>query len=187
MDKEIIEKVRQFVEEECKKPTSKYGHDLYSYHIFPVVQISKHLANLLNVDREVVELAAWLHDIGSIINGREDHHITGAKIAEQKLRGFGYPEEKIRRVVLCVLSHRGSKSIKQQSVEEKIIAEADAIDAFDRLSGLFEAAYVFENKSREEARDSVKNKLINKWNQLTLEESKRIVKPKYEAAMLLLK
>ncbi len=60
------------------------------------------------------------------------------------------------------------------------------MSAFDSIDGLFEAALVCEKKNRFEARDSIRNKLKNKWGQLSL-ESKRMIRDKYDAAMLLLK
>lgn len=182
----IVEQVRMFVEEECKKPTSKYGYEPYFWHFVPMHKYAKKLAEELGADVEVVELAAWLYDIGSIMKDRENHHITGAKIAEEKLKGFGYPNEKIELIKKCILNHRGSVNNKKESVEEKIIADADAMSHFDAIPGLFGAAYINEKKNRIEAKESVKNKLIRSWNKLSFEKSKELIKPKYEAAMLLL-
>ena len=61
------------------------------------------------------------------------------------------------------------------------------MSAFDNLSGIFKAAFVYENLTQDEAKESVKKKLENKWKQLHFEKSKQIIRPKYEAAMLLLK
>lgn len=187
MNENIVEKIREFVEKECKKPISKYGYAPYRGHFVPMVSYAKNLARELKADVEIVELAAWLHDIGSIINGRENHHLTGAKIAEKKLREFNYPEEKIILIKKCILNHRGSINLLKESIEEKIIADADAISAFDSIESQFEAAFVWEKKTRQEAKRVVKQKLINSWNKLSLEKSKEILKPKYEAIMLLLK
>jgi HD superfamily phosphodiesterase len=63
----IIEKIRDFVEEECKKPSSKYGYEPFPCHFVPVVIHAKQLADKLGGDEEVIEIAAWLHDIGSIM------------------------------------------------------------------------------------------------------------------------
>lgn len=183
---EITEKIRQFVEDECRKPTSKYGFEPYENHFVPVVKYAKLLAEEYRADGEIVEIAAWIHDIGSIIHGREDHHVTGASIAEEKLREFGYPEERVALVKNCVLHHRGSQGIGSETLEEQIVAEADAISAFDNLEGVFKAAFVYENKSQEEARVSVLRKMTNKWNQLRFEKSKEMIRPKYEAVRLLL-
>ena len=132
-------------------------------------------------------ISAWLHDIGSIIYGRKDHHITGAQIAEEKLTKLGYPIEKIELVKKCSLNHRGSQQNFHASIEEQILAEADVLSSFESIAGIFKAVFVYENLNQGEAKDSVRQKLENKWKQLHFESSKDIVSPKYEAAMLLLK
>ncbi len=184
---DIISEVKNFVEEECKKPSSKYGYEPFPFHLIPMVENTKLLVDKYGGDKEVILLAAWLHDLGSIIYGRKDHHITGAKIAEAKLKELGYPSEKIELVKRCILNHRGSQQNERKSIEEKIIAEADVMDNFNNIAGPFKAAFVFEGKTQGEAKDSVRRKLERKWNQLHFEETKQLIKPKYDAAMLLLK
>ena len=183
---DIVQKIKIFVEEECKKPTSKYGYEPFEYHFVPMVSCAEELAGRLGGDKEVVQIAAWLHDIGSIIYGREDHHITGAEIAEKKLKEMGYPNNKIDLVKKCIVNHRGSQNRERGTIEEKIIVEADAMSNFSNISGIFKAALVYEGMDQGEAKKSVKEKLERKWNQLSFEESKEIVRQKYEAAMLLL-
>ena len=183
----IINEIKNFVENECKKPSSKYSYDPFPFHLVPMVNYAKKLADELGGDKEVILLAAWLHDIGSIIYGREDHHITSAKVAEEKLKELQYPVEKIELIKKCILNHRGSKQNRRESIEEKIIAEADVLSNFDNIAGIFKAAYVYENKTQGEGKNSVRAKLERKWKQLHFEKSKKIIKPKYEAAMLLLK
>lgn len=182
----IVEKVKSYVESECRKPSSKYGFDPFEFHFIPMVAHAENLAKLLGADREIVLLAAWLHDIGSIIEGRKDHHISGARIAEAKLLELNYPPARIELIKKCILHHRGSTKSECQTLEEKIISEADAISNFDNIAGCFKAAFVYEGLTQGEARESVRKKLQNKYNQLYFAESKRIIKPKYEAAMLLL-
>lgn len=183
---DIIQEIKNFVESECQKPSSKYGYEPFIFHFIPVAAYAEKLVNELGGDKEVVLLAAWLHDIGSIIYGREDHHITGAKVAEDKLKELNYPPEKIELVKLCILNHRGSKNNIRRSLEEQILAEADVLSNFDNISGIFKAAFVYENKSQGEARDSVRQKLTNKYNQLQFESSIKLIKSKYEAAMIIL-
>lgn len=182
-----ISQIKNFVEDECKKPTSKYGYEPFPFHLVPVVEYAGKLADEMGGDKEVILLAAWLHDIGSIIYGREDHHITGAKIAGEKLAELNYPVEKIELVEKCILNHRGSQKNKGISIEEQIVAEADTMSNFDNIAGIFKAAFVYENLDQGEAKESVRKKLENKWQQLNFEKSKEIIRPKYEAAMVLLK
>ena len=55
-----------------------------------------------------------------------DTNHTGAKVAEEKLKELGYPIEKIELVRKCILNHRGSQQNFRDSIEEQILAEADA-------------------------------------------------------------
>jgi uncharacterized protein len=184
---DIVNEIQSFVEKECRKSSSKYGYEPFKYHFIPTVKYAKNLADKLNADKEVVELAAWLHDIGSIIEGRENHHITGAKIAENKLKELEYPSDKIELIKKCILNHRGSQQSNRRSMEEKIIAEADTMSNFNNIAGIFKAAFIYEEKTQGEAKKSVREKLERKWSQLHFEDSKKIIEPRYKAAMLLLK
>jgi len=183
----IVNEIKHFVENECKKPSSKYGYEPFPFHFVPMANYAEKLADELGGDKEVILISAWLHDIGSIIYGRKDHHITSAKIAEKKLKEQQYPIKKIELVKKCILNHRGSKQNERNSIEEQIIAEADVLSNFDNIAGIFKAAFVYENKTQGEAKNSVRQKLERKWKQLHFENSKKIIQPKFEAAMLLLK
>lgn len=188
-EKTIVDKAREFVESECKKPESHYGYEVFICHFVPMHSHAKNLAQNspvdLKVDLEVVELAAWLHDIGSVIKGRENHHITGAQIAEEKLKEWGYSSDKIEKVKQCIFSHRGSQSIKREFPEAQIIADADALSAFDNISGLFKAAIFDEGMSQIYAKSSVKEKIVNSWAKLS-PHAKKFIEHKYHAAMILL-
>lgn len=182
---DIVQEIRNFVEDECKKPTSKYGYEPFEAHFVPMVKCAEEFADEHGGDKEIILIASWLHDIGSIIYGRKDHNITGAKIAEDKLKQLNYPQEKIDLIKKCILNHRGSMQNHRETIEEKIVAEADVASNFENIAGIFNAAFVYESKTQEEAKKAVMTKLQNKWNQLHFESSKKKLKPKYEAVMLL--
>jgi len=182
-NKNIVEEIRKFVEEECNK--HPLGNEILGNHFVPMRNYAVDLAKQKNADLAVVEIAAWLHDIGSIICGRKDHHLTGVEIAEKKLRELNCSEDKIEKVKKCILNHRGSIDNKRESVEEQIIAEADCMPFFDNLEGYF--LWVIDEdkiKNQKKIKESVKQKLQNKYNQLS-PEGKKIVQLKYDAAMLL--
>jgi uncharacterized protein len=183
---DIIEEVKKFVEEESNKPTSKYGPEPFTYHFTQVAKYSGQLADKLGADKEVVLISAWLHDIGSVIKGREDHHITGAEMAGEKLKELGYPTEKIELVKKCILNHRGSQDNNRETLEEKIVADADAMSNFDNIPGIFKAAFVYGGLEQGEGGKSVMHKLDNKWAKLHFEDSRNIIKPKYEAIKIIL-
>ena len=187
MEHNTIEKIRRFVEEESRKPTAKYGYEPYEFHLIPMRNYAVGLARELRADLEIVEIAAWLHDIGSIIYGRENHHITGAEIAEKKLRELSYSSDKIEKVKQCILSHRGSNNLNGESLEAKIISDADALSNFDNIPGIFKAAFMYEGLDQREAKISAREKLQRKWDKLYFEKSRKLIKLKHEAAKLLLK
>lgn len=183
----IVSKVKKFVEDECKKPGSKYGYEPFPFHFVPMVKHARRLADELGGNKEVILVAAWLHDIGSIIYGRKDHHITGAEIAEKKLKEWRYSAEKIELVKKCIANHRGSQKNNRETLEEQIVAEADTVSNFDNIPGIFKAAFVYEDETQGGAKDSVRKKLERKWNQLHFASSKKVIGPKFDAIMLLLK
>lgn len=183
----ITDEIKNFVENECKKSTSKYGYEPYAFHFVPMVKYGLDLVDELGGDREIVEIACWLHDIGSIVHGRKNHHITGAKIAEKILKEFNYPKDKIEIVKKCILNHRGSVNTLRNSIEEKIVAEADTMSAFDNIPGIFKAAFIYENLDQGKAREAVVEKIKNKWKKLHFDNSRKILEPKYKAIMFLFK
>ncbi len=85
---DIISKISNLVETACKAKTNIFGYGIWSHHIVLVVKFSKILAEKLNADLQVVEIAALLHDYASIKNKDyyKDHHIHGAKEAETILK-----------------------------------------------------------------------------------------------------
>ncbi len=183
---DTVNKIKKFVEDECKKPSSKYGYEPFPFHFVPMVNYAERLADDLGGDKEVILIASWLHDIGSIIYGRHNHHITGMKIAEEKLKELQYSSQKIELVKKCILNHRGSQENGRSSIEEQIVADADTMSSFDNIAGIFKAAFIYENKDQGEAKNSTKEKLEKKWKRLHFENSKKIIKPKFKAVMILL-
>lgn len=181
--KKLLNNVKDFVKDKFYSPDCKYGPEPFLNHIVPMVDYAKALSRKLGGDREVIELAAWLHDIGSAVEGRSNHHVTSAKIAEDILKNEKYPEDKIQLIKNCILHHRSSIESKRETIEEKIVAEADAISNFDNVPGIFMAAYLYENKNQREAKKEVVRKLTKKWQMLEFKESRALVRKKYDAIL----
>lgn len=139
---EIIEEIKKYVKEEFEKPNAHYK-EAYKEHFLPVVKYSLKLAEKRKADKEIVEIAAWLHDIGSIKGDPREHHILSSKIADDLLRSLNYPKEKIDKVKHCILAHRGSIPIKRETKEAQILADADALAHFDDIEGILKR--VFKN------------------------------------------
>lgn len=90
-------------------------------------------AQLPDADRQVVELAALLHDIARPeemeSQGRLCHAALGAKIAREMLLQMGASEFTAAAVAEAVRSHRYRDEVEPQSLEAKIVFDADKLDS----------------------------------------------------------
>jgi uncharacterized protein len=89
---------------------TRYGSSEVSFnyrweHVKTVVHLAVRLAKLTGADTEIVEAAAWLHDIRKETNER--HAVEGAKYARQFLPPTDFPPEKIDRVASAIEVHMG--------------------------------------------------------------------------------
>lgn len=163
------------------------GYSYYEEHIKYVVATSKKLAIKYGADLEIVELSALLHDVSIIatLGPRDEHHIYGATMAEELLTKYNYPIDRIERVKQCILNHRGSVALTKNTIEEKIIADADAIAHFDNIPILFYTALRRKNLNMEDSKKWVKKKLNNDYNKLS-DRTKEELKDRYENIMKVL-
>lgn len=73
-------------------------------HVKQVVEMALLLGAELDADAEVVEAAAWLHDIRKL---EKQHALVGAAEAGPFLRTTDFPAEKIAAVVDAIAQHEG--------------------------------------------------------------------------------
>ena len=100
----------------------------HSYaHVERVAQIAAILAKEENADQELVQTAALLHDIGYAVG--EPHNETGARLARRILeQSTNLPEQRIEKTIKIILRHPIASRSKLETVEEKIVWDADKID-----------------------------------------------------------
>lgn len=177
----IIELIQEELLKRIKSYKEENGYDFWEDHIKYVVKNAKDLAEKYQADKEIVVLGALLHDIAmpSNIGPREEHHIYGAKIADELLTKYNYPKEKIERVKKCVLNHRGSKDLAPTTIEEECIRDADVMAHFDTIPSLFHLAFKERSMNIEEGTSFVKKKLERDYNKLSA-KSKELLKEKYQ-------
>jgi putative nucleotidyltransferase with HDIG domain len=125
MENNILNKTEEFVKKIYKKqlPNFFLYHNLS--HTIEVFEISKTLADQLNVnseDKEILLLAALLHDIG-YANDYDNHEEKSAEQSEEYLSGENYSKEKIEIIKKLILSTKfGSKP---ETFLEEILHDAD--------------------------------------------------------------
>ncbi len=185
--KKIIKQIYILVEKTCRKKSNYYGYRAWTHHILPVVKYAKLLAKKLHADEEIVEIAALLHDYASVLDKRlyKNHHVHGAKLAEVILKKYHYPEKRIEQIKHCIFTHRGSKTIKRETKEAKIIASADAMSHFDNVPSLLELAFVVKKMNTSKGTKFVREKIERGYKKL-MPEAKVIMKEKYQAIKIVL-
>ena len=103
-------------------------------HIIRVYKIAMLLVETeKNVNVDILKTAILLHDIARLIedkdnSGKTDHAILGAKMAEKILIDFKFPKDDIEKITHCISTHRYRSEFKPQSIEAKILFDADKID-----------------------------------------------------------
>lgn len=73
-------------------------------HVQQVVSIALRLAAETGADREIVEAAAWLHDVNK---AQPNHGVHGAAEARRILAATDFPAHKISAVADAILKHVG--------------------------------------------------------------------------------
>ncbi len=175
----------KYVEDECRKETNVYGMTAFDHHFKDVVKYAGLLARECWANEEIVLLSAWLHDVWSIQWDYENHHIASAVVAEELLRTYFYPPEKIAKIRHCIIAHRWSRDIPRETIEAECIADADAMSHFDEVDSLFYLALVVKKMNAKDAKTYIKDKLQRSYNKLT-PRAKNMIRPKYDAFMLVL-
>jgi len=119
-------------EEIRKRSEEFFRHSHHSKsHVERVYNLAVRIAKKENADLEIVEASALLHDIARAMEDEgkiEDHAVEGAKMAKKVLEEVNFPKEKIDKVVHCIEVHRFRKGIKAESLEAKILQDADRLD-----------------------------------------------------------
>ncbi|MBT3230577.1 HD domain-containing protein [Candidatus Uhrbacteria bacterium] len=181
----IAKAVQEHMLEESKKCKNDY-RDAYVEHFVPVVKYAKQLAKEVGADQEVVEIAAWLHDIGSIHGYKDVHHEYGRDYAQKYLSGVGYPQDKIDMVKHAIYAHRGSKSIERETKEAECVADADAFSHIYNVVSLFRLAFKDKQLETDDAREFVRSKLERSHKKLST-HARGIIDEYYSAAMIILR
>ncbi|MCL2841379.1 MAG: HD domain-containing protein [Defluviitaleaceae bacterium] len=109
---------------------SDSAHDIH--HVYRVLNATVDIANYEeNIDMDVLIAAALLHDIGreaQFENPSVCHAQHGGEIAYDFLKLQHWAEEKAFHVKQCIQQHRYRSDNPPESIEAKILFDADKLD-----------------------------------------------------------
>ena len=172
----LIDDLERIVEEKM----SMVKGTAHSYeHASRVLKIATFLAKLEKANLELVQLGALLHDVGRGVG--EPHNETGAELADTILDEMNYPQERKEKVVKIVFNHRFSFRNRLETLEQRIVWDADKID----LLGIIGIAREFHfggeiGKSFEKIARICLETSETIYNQLNTVTAKKLAKKRYE-------
>lgn len=126
---EMIEKTIVFVK--CILEADASGHDWY--HIERVYKLAQTIAKEEGGDCFIIEMAALLHDVADEkLNESEE---AGLKRVEDYLAGLRVsPEEQMHILhIIMNMSYKGGHGGKVETLEGKIVQDADRLDALGAI------------------------------------------------------
>lgn len=101
-------------------------------HVLRVLRLVERIGPELGADAEILHAAALLHDVTDAApgegGGRASHELTSAAFARQALQDEGWPEARIGAVEHCIRAHRFRSSETPQTLEAKVLFDADKLD-----------------------------------------------------------
>lgn len=110
------------------------AHDIT--HVERVVKVAKQLAVAENADLNIVIPAAWLHDCVAVPKNHPDRAIASTLAAEKAiefLTHFGFTQAQLDSVFHAIVAHSFSANIYPQTLEAKIVQDADRMDALGAI------------------------------------------------------
>ena len=150
----MIELTLEAIREEVKEFMTGLPPTHDWMHVERVLQNALHIAKAEGADLEIVELAAILHDIArnkdaaDVEGGTCCHAIEGAKMAEEILKRYNYPDDKIKKICHCVRAHRFRDETAPETIEAKVIYDADKLDVLGAIGVSRAYSYAGEHKQR---------------------------------------
>jgi uncharacterized protein len=109
-------------------------------HVQAVVRLAIRLAALTNADGEIVEAAAWLHDIAKPHS--RNHGRDGAVACRQVLARTDFPREKINAVADAIAKHVGLFTDESlEPIEAAVLWDADKLSKLGATAVLHFVGY----------------------------------------------
>jgi uncharacterized protein len=102
-------------------------------HVLRVLALAERLAQAEGADLEIVRTAALLHDVSRGHKDRAicDHAQAGAEFARRLLAG--QPAERVEAVAQAIAAHRFRSGPVPQTLEAKVLHDADKLDAIGAI------------------------------------------------------
>jgi uncharacterized protein len=106
-------------------------------HTLRVYNLCMHIGRAEGADLDVLKIAAYLHDVARPLQdqskGTVCHAEKGAEIAGDLLRDYPLSKGRKQNVIHCILSHRFRGNRHPETVEARVLFDADKLDSIGAI------------------------------------------------------
>jgi uncharacterized protein len=154
-------------------------------HVVAVVAVALRLAQMTGADEEIVEAAAWLHDIAK--DKGHNHPRAGARYARNFLVKTDFPAEKIERVAQAIADHMGLwRENPLLNLEAQVLWDADKLTKIGLTAAFHWTGIMLANGKPTTTADLIRNGRKPDWqdrtvNSMHTEPARRAAQRRLEA------
>ena len=128
-----MEKLIEIVKRELNSSSHDFDHTLRVLNL--ALKIAEHYPE---VNVEVLKASCILHDIARVKEDTNpthsiDHAELGAQMSESVLKDLGYSDYFIKAVSHAIRAHRFRGNVLPETIEAKILSDADKLDAIGAI------------------------------------------------------
>lgn len=184
---EKFQKIKEVVEKELNQEKDS-AHDID--HIMRVYNLALKIAESeKDVDFDILQAGVLLHDIGGAKEandpiGQTDHAVIGAEMSKPILEDFGFSAEQIKHIQACILSHRYRTDNLPETIEAKIVHDADKLETVGAIGLARAFAWIGKHKAKiyktVNIEEYIKENLGGKINGRIQDKSKHSVQIQFE-------
>jgi uncharacterized protein len=104
-------------------------------HVLRVLALVRRIGPAEGADMHLLEVATLLHDVARAdeVKAGVDHAQAGAERARQIVQEWGYPPAEAEAIARIIAAHRFRNDSPPETVEEKVLYDADKLDAIGAI------------------------------------------------------
>ena len=184
-DDNLISIVRKFAVENSEK------NDIHGYaHVERVYNTCIKIGKELNANLKVLKIAALLHDVGRIHEKTDKLKRNHAEISAEMSKEFltsnklSFVQNEFDNIIHSIRAHSFSNKIIANTLEAKILSDADKMDALGAIGIFRTIGFTLENKGGiDQIIEHLENKILRLKEQMFLDYSKRVAELRHKTVL----
>jgi len=178
----LIQLVRDFAK------NHSLSDDIHGFdHVRRVYNLCVSIGKKCNANLFVLKIAALLHDIGRIQEIRLKTNLNHAELSAQKTSEFledmdeNIDQGTIKKIIHAIRAHSFSNNVKPNTLEAKILSDADKLDALGAIGLYRTIGYTIKHKGNlTDVINHLEQKLLNLRTQMNLPITQQLAEDRHQ-------